>query len=411
LVDPSRLGNPGYDVQHYDLELAFDPSSRLLDASVTITATATERLETVNVDFIGFDISAISFSGSPAEYRRSTADVVITPPMPIAQGDEFAFIIDYSGVPEPLDSTSGAVVALGWRHSDEEMEYVVSEPDGARAWFPANDHPSDKATYTIAVTVPDELTAVANGVLVDKVAGDGVTSWVWEMDQPMASYLATVIIGDLTLTEDPEGSALAGVPIRNVLPTGYEAPEGLTLDEAFGRRGEMIAFYSDMFGPYPFQTYGTALVPDVPGGLETQTLPIIGIPFPALIAHEMAHQWFGNHVSIADWSDIWLNEGFATYASWLWSEHIGQETVAETAAVGYQLMEETQPPPPGDPPATDVFNQSVYIRGALTLHACAPRSATSTSSPFSDNGWRLMEASRRRPTTSSPSPNKSPTVT
>jgi aminopeptidase N len=189
------------------------------------------------------------------------------------------------------------------------------------------------------------------------------------MDQPMASYLATVIIGDLTLTEDPEGSALAGVPIRNVLPTGYEAPEGLTLDEAFGRRGEMIAFYSDMFGPYPFQTYGTALVPDVPGGLETQTLPIIGIPFPALIAHEMAHQWFGNHVSIADWSDIWLNEGFATYASWLWSEHIGQETVAETAAVGYQLMEETQPPPPGDPPATDVFNQSVYIRGALTLHA------------------------------------------
>jgi aminopeptidase N len=131
----------------------------------------------------------------------------------------------------------------------------------------------------------------------------------------------------------------------------------------------MIRFYSELFGPYPFDTYGIALIPDVPGGLETQGLAIVGVPFPSLLAHELAHQWFGNHVSIVDWKETWLNEGLVTYATWLWSEHSGDTTVAEAASTGYDLMSETQLPPPGDPSATDVFNQSVYVRGALTIHA------------------------------------------
>jgi len=318
LVDPTSLGNPGYDGSHYEIDLLFEPTVRLLDATVTFTATATANLDMINVDFIGFDISSIALAGHSVEYRRSERDVIIELP-------------------------------------------------GARAWFPSNDHPSDKATYTFRLTVPQPLTAVANGVLVKTIEEDERSTWVWEMGHPMATYLATVLIGDVELVDDVGSTAFSGVPIRNVIPNGYEPPEGVSLDPVM-KQGEMIRFYSDLFGPYPFETYGIALVPDVPGGLETQSLPIIGIPFTSLLAHEMAHQWFGNHVSISDWRDIWLNEGMATYATWLWSEHTGETSVAEAARIGYELMSEGNLPP-GDPPATDVFNQSVYIRGALGIYA------------------------------------------
>lgn len=367
-MDPT-LGNPGYDVLHYDIELSFDPDARVLDALVTLTATATTALDSVNVDFIGFEVDEVTIDGEVAEFARTQRDMTIRPREAVAAGQEFRLSIRYRGMPEPLMSTAGAPVALGWSVSASGTEYVVSEPDGARSWFPCNDHPSDKASYSFRLTVPKPLLAAANGVLMDTITTPTGLTWLWEMVDPMASYLTTVVIGDYAVVDDLEASAVAGVPVRNLLPPNFLDTAEPLIRENLALQGEMIAFLSDYLGPYPFATYGIAFVPGVPGGLETQTLAVVGVPLQEVLVHEIAHQWLGNDVSVARWNDIWLNEGFATYAEWLWQEHRGEATVAELVAFTYSQQEALSLPPPGSPPPHDLFNRSVYGRGALMLHA------------------------------------------
>jgi aminopeptidase N len=377
-MDPT-LGNPGYDVRHYGIDLSFDPDNRFLDSRVTMTATPTTSLDSINLDFIGFDVDEVTINGERATFARTERDMTIRPGKALAAGQEFTLTVRYRGTPEPITSMAGVRATLGWNVSSSRTEYVVSEPDGARSWFPCNDHPSDKASYTFRLTVPEPLVAAANGVLIDTIAGAGRTTWVWEMDAPMASYLATVVIGNYAIVHDEGASVVAGVPVRNLLPpnapdyflfppNASDTVESFLL-ETMGRQGEMIAFLSDHLGPYPFDTYGVALVPGVPGALETQTLAVVGVPLENVLVHEIAHQWFGNHVSVARWKDVWLNEGFATYAEWLWQEHRGKANVAELAAFEYSQQRDLGLPPPGDPPPHDLFNRSVYGRGALTLHA------------------------------------------
>jgi aminopeptidase N len=366
LVDPGSLGNPGYDVLHYDLDLDYDPASRLLSAEVRLTSTATTNLNAINVDFIGFDVTSVTLDGAEVVFGRSDNDLVIVLPTPIARDDQFSMSIKYEGVPEPFVSSAFSVIPLGWRSRDG-FDYVVASPDAARTWFPGNDHPSDKATYRFRITVPSYLSAAANGVLTDATSSQGRTTWTWEMRDPMASYLATVIIGNFSMIEDLESTSVSGVPVRNLLPANYDLAEDFGQD-ALAEQGEMIRFFSDLFGPYPFDTYGIALVPELQGGLETQSLPVVGGLSSGLLVHELAHQWFGNHVSVSDWVDNWLSEGFSTYATWLWYEHTGLRTVAESASIEYDRMRLNRVPP-GDPPYNDVFNTSVYGRGALTLHA------------------------------------------
>ena len=355
LVDPGSLGNPGYDVLHYDLDLDYDPASRLLSAEARLTSTATTNLNAINVDFIGFDVTSVTLDGAEVVFGRSDNDLVIVLPTPIARDDQFSMSIKYEGVPEAFMSSALSVIPRGWRSRDG-FDYVVASPDAARTWFPGNDHPSDKATYRFRITVPSHLSAAANGVLTDATSSQGKTTWTWEMHHPMASYLATVIIGNFSMIEDLESTSVSGVPVRNLLPANYDLSSGA--QDALAEQGEMIRFFSDLFGPYPFDTYGIALVPDLRGGLETQSLPVVGVLSPGLLVHELAHQWFGNHVSISDWVDNWLSEGFSTYASWLWLEHTGGRTVAESASIRYDLMRRNRVPP-GDPPYNDVFNTSV----------------------------------------------------
>jgi aminopeptidase N len=190
----------------------------------------------------------------------------------------------------------------------------------------------------------------------------------------MASYLATVVIGAMEIVEDPVSTAEAGVRVRNVLP-----PDLATTPPAIlATQGEMIAFLSEVFGPYPFEVYGIAVVDGFEAALENQTLSILGrdmtdFPqfFETVLVHELAHQWFGNSVTPADWGDIWLNEGFATYAEWLWVEHKRGDAALAATVQGSrnQISLSSQLPPPGNPPANDLFNGSVYVRGALVLHA------------------------------------------
>jgi aminopeptidase N len=361
------LGNPGYDVDHYTIELAFDPDTDVLSGLTTISALATNPFDQFNLDFIGYDIVELMVDDAPAEYARTDEELTIRPAAYVNGGEDFTVAVRYEGVPQS-HPTPALPLEVGWTTSPSGQRYVFAEPDGARTWFPVNDHPLDKATYTFRVTVPDPLFAAANGVLVDTIADSGRSTYVWEMTDKMASYLATVVIGDYAVVDDERSTTVAGIPVRNVLPPDLRdpIPAGL-LDQ-----GEMIGFFTELFGPYPFDAYGIVVVDDFPGALETQTLSLFGrnAVNEIVVVHELAHQWFGNHVSPAQWGDIWLNEGFASYAEWLWIEATqGVEALAVGITDERRFFAAQGFPPPGSPPPTDLFNASVYRLGAMTLHA------------------------------------------
>ncbi|RPJ27155.1 MAG: M1 family peptidase [Planctomycetaceae bacterium] len=368
------LGNGGYDVQHYTLDLTADVEANTLDGTVTITAMLTEDLESFNLDFVEtYTITQLTVDGTPAEWELSGHELTVTPANTLTAGDTVEIAITYSGSPEPEPGTA-IPVDLGWNNYGTGS-YVASEPDGAASWYPVNDHPLDKATYTFRITVPEPFVVAANGVLTDTIDNGDTTTYVWEMDDPMASYLATVGIDDFVVqtAEGPDG-----VQIRNFFPPEV-AEEG---ERLFAPTADMIAFFSETFGPYPFDAYGVYVADvDLPFALETQTMTLFarswldfGSGLEEAVAHELAHQWYGNSVSLSEWGDIWLNEGFATYASWLWFEHEGgPEALEETVSQIYEGLAEYSSSgnllPPGDPSASDLFSVSVYYWGAMTLHA------------------------------------------
>jgi aminopeptidase N len=366
-----QAGNSGYDVSSYDISLVVDPASGRIEGSVVILSRATQDLQSFNLDLRGLEIGGVKVDGAEAKYRREGQELIISCPEPVGVGATFSAEVSYSGIPVQLKDVES--LSVGWQHVGDVI-YTLDEPQGAATWFPVNDHPSDKATYLFRITVPKPYVAAANGVLVDTVAQGAGQTFVWEMRQPLASYLAGVNVGKYTLQES---TAPNGVAIRN-----YFAPElAAQAATAFARTGEILAYYSDLFGPYPFDAYGV-LVPDVETGtaMENQTLSLFGrdlleqsmsgdVAGPIYLAHELAHQWFGDSVTIEQWKDIWLNEGFATYASWLWLEHDrgpGMLTAMVEQSLD-MLRGDTQPP--GDPGPDELFGESVYQRGALTLHA------------------------------------------
>lgn len=364
------LGNAGYDVEHYTLDLFFDPATDVLTGIATIVATATGDLDVFNLDLIGFEITNLLVDDRAVGFARVGRELTIDPGATIPAGEGFSVTVEYTGTPAAVPSRA-LPFAIGWLAATDGTRYVAAEPEGAAGWFPGNDHPSDKATYTFRVTVPDPLLAVANGVLAETITDIGATTRVYEMRQPMPTYLATVVIGELVVVDDAAATADAGVPIRNVLPPLLAAAPPPELAE----QGEMLAFLEGVFGPYPFDLYGIAVVPELPGALENSTLSLFGDAVMSagildfVLVHELAHQWIGNHVTPADWGDIWLNEGFATYAEWLWLEHTdGPAALDQVTTATREQMVTAGLPPPGDPPAKDLFNASVYRWGALVLH-------------------------------------------
>lgn len=365
------IGNTGYDAKHYDADIVVGEDG-FLDASSTMKALATQDLEKFNLDFVGFDIEGVKVNGKKATFTREDNELIIKPKTAVNKGQEFSVEVDYKGEPKPFRSKH-APVKLGW-NSFEGGSYVVSEPDGTRAWLPVNDHPTDKAAYSFHITVPKAKTAAANGVLTQIEDHGDTRTFHFEARDQMASYLSTVHVGEYERFEDVSPN---GVPITNYFPTDL-VEEG---QHDFARVPEMMGFFAEKFGPYPFETYGNIVMDANLGGaaaLETQTLPLYDRGMvngrrgaEHVLVHELAHHWFGNSVSPGDWKDIWLNEGLASYAQVLWTEHDkGPEARDRELARNQQIVNRWGSSDPIAEPAPDgLFNSKVYQGGSLAIHA------------------------------------------
>ena len=360
------LGNGGYDVLHYEIKLDVDPSANTIGASAAITAQATEDLETFNLDLLGLEVHSVTVDSSPAEYSRSGHELTVHPEGRLTASSQFEVEVAYSGSPRSVDDPGVPFARMGWRQQDGVI-YTLGEPSGSMTWFPSNNHPTDKATYEIEITVPEGVTAASNGLLVDETTTGGKTTYTWRMDDPMATYLAAIYIGDFERID--HGPLYDGGPIiRDYLPR--DAPAEVA--QALSVTPDVIAFLEERLGPYPFDAYGTIVMPFPLGlALENQTLSIHGPATigPGIIAHEAAHQWLGNSVSPDDWSEIWVNEGFATYLHLMFeAEHFGVDFNDTWTDVHTWLSDNGIGPPKGIE-IEDLFGATVYYRGAATLHA------------------------------------------
>jgi hypothetical protein len=575
-------GNGGYDVEHYSLDLRYEPQLDHLAGVATIVALATQNLSSFDLDLAGLTVGSIDVDGHAAAWEHREGELIITPKRGLRAGARFSVVIEYGGVSETLAGDVGLPVS-GFIHTNDGA-VVMGEPHVAASWFPANDHPSDRASFTFEVTVPDGLEVVANGVLARRYSRQGWTTWVWNAERPMATYLAGMVIGELRLSSyevngiqytdaiaaslfepltlaapttglkhaaaepvdrsyqrlsrvlsvPPEGASLSfsatvltesdrdfffveahgvgrddwttlpdgqGFATRDTgivcaslqdmhpflshyqsrpavenepcLPSGdtgewwaasgLRAPQTWAIDlsewagndvevslsyvsdesgqgigvfiddivlstgvgstsfeddadvldgwvssagpegspstpgawavepallsasvlgenavEALGRQPEIISLLEAIFGSYPFDVAGGS----VPGylvvfSLENQTRPTYSPSIfysaetaASVVAHELAHQWFGDSLTVDSWQHIWLNEGFASYAQWLVSEREGSMSADESFNLAYA----TEANDPfwsvviGDPGPEQLFAGAVYSRGAMTLH-------------------------------------------
>jgi aminopeptidase N len=371
VIDPylPATGNFGYRVSRYELDLEYKVAINRLTGSATVTAVSLASLRTFTLDLSdALTVSKVTVNGRrPTSFHNAGGKLRITLPAALPAGAAMTVAVRYGGSPRPIRSLWGPV---GFEELTNGV-LVAGQPNGAASWFPCDDHPSSKASYRIQITTDNPYRAVANGKLTSRRVKAGLTTWTYDLAEPTSTYLITLQIGAYGTHRLPK----APVPMQAVLPARLTA----NFDRDFARQPQMMKLFVKLFGPYPLACGYTVVVTedDLEIPLEAQGLSIFGANHcdgtrgsERLIAHELAHQWFGNSITVRRWRDIWLHEGFACYAEWLWSQECGGPSTEDLARQYHRrLAGSPQDLVLADPGPRDMFDDRVYKRGALTLHA------------------------------------------
>ncbi|MFG2996468.1 M1 family metallopeptidase [Streptomyces sp. NPDC048340] len=371
-----ELGNPGYDVLSYDLSFTYKDNRTPLDAVTVIDARTRQPLDRVNLDFARGTVASVEMNGEPARFESAGEDLVLTPARPLTGDSPLHITVRHTS--DPRAAGDG-----GWVPTDDGLA-MANQADAAHRVFPCNDHPADKAFFTFRITAPTGLTAVANGVpgALPAPRAGAATTWTYRTLHPMATELAQVSIGASTVVH---GTGPHGLPLRDVVPTADREK----LDPWLKKTAGHIEWMEQRVGRYPFENYGVLIARARTGfELETQTLSLFesglfsGQGYPewyveSVMVHELAHQWFGDSVSPRTWSDLWLNEGHATWYEALYADGLGKYSLERRMREAYQRSDQWRAAggPPAAPKAAapgekiGLFRPVVYDGAALILYA------------------------------------------
>jgi aminopeptidase N len=358
--------NYGYDAGFYHLQLKILPSTGTIEGTLLMEAKSeTAGLTTVLLDFFA-NMQVLSVGEDAVAFTRSGNVLSLALKSAVQSGEKFRVSVSYRGQPE-----SGGFGAFTFReHAGAPIIASLSEPYYARLWWPCKDTPADKAdSVQVDLTVPDNLTAVSNGTLENIQTANGWKTFSWKERYPITTYLVSVAVSNYAeFGETFTFSDGTRMPIRH-----YVYPENLAAAQAqLDDTRDMLAFFNGAFGDYPFkkEKYGHAQFA-WGGGMEHQTITSAGSFGDGLIAHEMAHQWFGDLITMKSWQEIWLNEGFATYSEALYYEYRDGRTVYQN----YMTNISNSIPSTGSVFVRDtssvstIFNSGlVYRKGAWVLH-------------------------------------------
>ncbi|WP_234537208.1 M1 family metallopeptidase [Streptomyces shenzhenensis] len=371
------LGNPGYDVASYDLSFTYRGSNDTpLEAVTTIDARTIADLDRLNLDFAHGKVESVEVDGRPADFESAGEDLVVTPGRPLRRGDRTRITVKHTSDPVSAKGEDG-----GWVRTADGLA-MANQADAAHRVFPCNDHPSDKAMFTFHVTAPNDYTVVANGLPAKASRTGRTTTWTYRTQHPMATELAQVSIGRSAVLHR---AGPHGLPVRDVVPSA----EAGKLEPWLAKTPDQIAWLERKVGTFPFETYGVLMAQASTGfELETQTLSLFEEHLftepthtkwylESIMVHELSHQWFGDSVSPRVWSDVWLNEGHATWYEALYAEEKGHQPMVNRMKAAYGASDRWRAAggPPALPKAPEpgqkisIFRPNIYDGAALALYA------------------------------------------